>query len=66
MAELGAQLASSQTDRSQQKSPSVFDVLAQETLLTQLRPALKHLFKVRLLKNFKSLKFYSAMKNFVE
>ncbi len=62
MAELGAQLASSQTDRSHQKPPSVFDVLAQETLLAQLRPALKHLFKVRLLNNFKSLKLYPSIK----
>lgn len=46
MAQAGAQLASTQTERSNFKSPTVFDVLAQENLLSQLQPALKHVLRV--------------------
>ncbi|KAI4786705.1 hypothetical protein KUCAC02_036955, partial [Chaenocephalus aceratus] len=45
MAEAGAHLTSSGSSVSEQ--PSVFEVLAQESLMEAVRPALRHAVKVR-------------------
>jgi len=44
MAERGAQLTS--VNVVEEDLPSIFEVLAQESLLSTLRPALKHAFRV--------------------
>lgn len=41
-----SQLASSISPKTEEKQPSVFDIIAQENLATSIRPALQHLVKV--------------------
>ena len=44
MAEFGAHFSSA--DRETEKPPSIFDVLAEESLLASLKPAIKHVLRV--------------------
>lgn len=46
MAEFGAHLTSTRLDEDEDGKPDIFEVLAQENLMTSLKPALSHTLRV--------------------